>query len=63
MIRALILRIVSAGVMLLTPVILIWSLVGGLGGPSYPIYHFGVAVCLLSAVSSFVGFLRLDRPI
>jgi hypothetical protein len=59
---------VSAGAMSLTPAVLIWSLVGRLGRPSlaslasYTVYHFGVVACLLSAVNSFVGFLRLDRP-
>jgi hypothetical protein len=49
--------------MILTPAILIWSLFGGLGGPTYNLYHFGVSVCLLASIASFVGFLRLDpRP-
>jgi hypothetical protein len=46
--------------MLLTPAVLAWSLFGGLGGPTYHLYHFGVAVCLLASLGAFVGFLRLD---
>jgi len=46
--------------MFLTPVVLIWSLLGGLGGPSYAVYHAGVLVCLLASLGAFVGFLRLD---
>jgi hypothetical protein len=55
--------LIGTVVMILTPAILIWSLFGGLGGPSYRLYHFGVSVCLLASIASFVGFLRLDpRP-
>jgi len=46
--------------MLLTSALLIWSLFGGLGGPTYHLYHFGVAVCLLASLGAFVGFLRLE---
>lgn len=48
--------------MFLTPVVLIWSLAGGLGGPSYAVYHAGVLVCLLASVGAFIGFLRLGQP-
>ena len=48
--------------MILTLMVLVWSLLGGLGGPSYRIYHFGVVLCLLVAVNAFVGFLRLANP-
>lgn len=53
---------VVSSVMCLTAAVLIWSLFGGMGGPSYNVYHLGVMVCLLVAVNAFVGFLRLDRP-
>jgi hypothetical protein len=51
---------VGSVLMVLTPVVLIWSLLGGLGGPSYAVYHAGVLVCLLASVGAFIGFLRLD---
>ncbi|HTP46102.1 MAG TPA: hypothetical protein VMQ50_04180 [Casimicrobiaceae bacterium] len=50
-------------IMILTPLFLVWSVFGGIGGATYQLYHFGVAVCLLAALGAFVGFLRLDpRP-
>ena len=57
-----VLWVVTSGVMVFTFGLLTWSLLGGLGGPSYRIYHFGVVACLLVAVGAFVGFLRLDKP-
>ena len=44
----------------LTSMALAWSLFGGLGGPTYNLYHFGVLVCLVTSLGAFVGFLRLD---
>jgi hypothetical protein len=61
--RSAALWLIGSLVMILTPAVLIWSLFGGLGGPTYYLYHFGVLVCLLASIASFVGFLRLDpRP-
>jgi len=54
---------VGSVTMVLTATLLIWSLFGGLGGPSYHLYHFGVVICLLASLGAFVGFLRLEpRP-
>ena len=52
--------IVGSSIMFVTSILLAWSLFGGLGGPTYYLYHFGVAVCLLASLGAFVGFLRLD---
>lgn len=52
--------IVGSVIMFLTPAALTWSLFGGLGGPTYYLYHFGVSICLLASLGAFVGFLRLD---
>jgi hypothetical protein len=46
--------------MFLTSSVLAWSLFGGLGGATYQLYHFGVAICLLASLGAFVGFLRLE---
>lgn len=55
--------LIGSVTMILTPAVLIWSLFGGVGGPTYYLYHFGVLVCLLASIAAFVGFLRLDpRP-
>ena len=51
-----------SAVMAFTFAALCWSLLGGLGGASYRVYHFGVVACLLVAVGAFVGFLRLGKP-
>lgn len=54
---------VGSVIMILTPVFLIWSLFGAVGGPTYQLYHLGVSVCLLASLGAFIGFLRLDpRP-
>ena len=45
-----------------TSAILVVGVAGGLGGPTYDLYHVGVASCLLVASVSFVGVLRLHRP-
>ena len=45
-----------------TSALLIVGLAGGLGGPSYRLYHVGVVSCLLVASASFVGVLRLRSP-
>ena len=52
--------IVGTVIMFLTSALLAWSLFGGLGGPTYYLYHFGVSICLLASLGAFVGFLRLD---
>jgi hypothetical protein len=52
--------IIGTITMILTAALLAWSLFGGLGGPSYRLYHFGVVVCLLASLGAFVGFLRLE---
>lgn len=52
--------IVGTTIMFLTSALLAWSLIGGLGGPTYYLYHFGVSICLLASLGAFVGFLRLD---
>ena len=52
--------IVGSAIMFVTSALLSWSVFGGLGGPTYHLYHFGVAVCLLASLGAFVGFLRLD---
>ena len=52
--------LIGSVIMILTPAVLIWSLFGGLGGPTYNLYHFGVSICLLASLGAFVGFLRLD---
>jgi hypothetical protein len=44
---------------ILTMSVLLTGAVGAFGGPSYRLYHLGVVTCLLVAVMSFVGFLRL----
>jgi hypothetical protein len=49
-------------VVLATVATLGWSLVGGLGGPSYRLYHLGVVVCLLLACLCFVNVLRFREP-
>ncbi len=55
--------LVGSVAMCSTAALLTWSLFGGLGGPSYRLYHFGVSVCLLASLGAFVGFLRLEpRP-
>ena len=51
---------VGSVTMFLTSSVLTWSLFGGLGGATYYLYHFGVAVCLLASLGAFVGFLRLE---
>ena len=51
---------IGSVIMIVTPAVLLWSLFGGLGGPTYYLYHFGVLVCLLASIASFVGFLRLS---
>ena len=61
--RSAVLWLIGSVIMILTPAVLLWSLLGGLGGPTYYLYHFGVLVCLLASIASFVGFLRLNpRP-
>jgi hypothetical protein len=45
-----------------TSALLFVGMAGGLGGPTYRLYHVGVASCLLVASVSFVGVLRLHRP-
>ena len=52
--------IVGTVIMLLTSALLAWSVFGGLGGPTYYLYHFGISICLLASLGAFVGFLRLD---
>ena len=42
-----------------TSALLIVGIAGGLGGPSYRLYHVGVVSCVLIASLSFVGVLRL----
>ena len=54
---------VGSATMFLTSAALAWSIFGGLGGPTYYLYHFGVLICLLGSLGAFIGFLRLDpRP-
>jgi len=54
---------IGSATMFLTSAVLAWSVFGGLGGPTYYLYHFGVLICLLGSLGAFVGFLRLDpRP-
>jgi hypothetical protein len=54
---------IGSVIMILTPAFMVWSLFGGLGGPTYQLYHLGVVVCLLASLGAFIGFLRLDpRP-
>lgn len=45
-----------------TSALLVFGMAGGLGGPSYRLYHVGVVSCVLSASISFVGVLRMHRP-
>lgn len=45
-----------------TAALLFVGMAGGLGGPTYRLYHVGVVSCLLNASLSFVGVLRLHRP-
>jgi hypothetical protein len=45
-----------------TLVVLIWGATGGLAGPSYRVYHFGVVACLFMASLSFVSVLRREWP-
>jgi hypothetical protein len=55
--------VVGAVAMFLTAAVLGWSVLGGLGGSTYYLYHFGVVICLLGSLGAFIGFLRLDpRP-
>jgi len=45
-----------------TSALLLVGVAGGLGGPTYRLYHVGVASCLLVASVGFVGVLRMYRP-
>ncbi len=58
--RSRLLWVIGSVTMFLTSAVFAWSLFGGLGGASYYLYHFWVAVCLLASLGAFVGFLRLE---
>ena len=54
--------VVGSVVTAISLIVLFWGATGGLGGPSYRLYHFGAVACLFNSANSFVGVLRLERP-